>query len=45
MALRMCNIDIDINTVDKIIDLVELIEEKGYKTTIQDIQDLQEQWN
>ena len=44
MALRMCQIQIDKTILDRIIDLVELIEEKGIQTNIEDICDLQEEW-
>ena len=40
----MCNIDLPKTLTDKIIDLVELIEEKGDETTMQDIFDLQQEW-
>lgn len=43
-ALKMCDIHIPIQTLDKIIDLVELIEEKGDAVTIGDIFELQEEW-
>jgi hypothetical protein len=44
LALRMCGIQFNIELIDKIIDLVELIEEKGDKTTIKDICSLQAEW-
>lgn len=44
MALRMCKIQIDKSILDRIIDLVELIEEKGNQTSIADVCDLMEQW-
>lgn len=40
LALRMNGISFDKNTIDLIIDLVELIEEKGDNTSIKDICDL-----
>jgi hypothetical protein len=43
-ALRMCGIEINKLIIDKIIDLVELIEEKGNLTSIQDVCKLQEEW-
>jgi hypothetical protein len=45
IALRMCNIEINKVIIDKVIDLVELIEEKGDKVTISDICKLQNTWN
>lgn len=44
IALRMCKIQIDTSLLDKVIDLVELIEQKGDKTSISDICELQEIW-
>jgi DNA-binding XRE family transcriptional regulator len=44
IALRMCNIEINKSILDKVIDLVELIEEKGDSVSIQDICKLQESW-
>lgn len=44
VALRMVGITFDRKTIDKIIDLVELLEEKGDNTTIQDVCELQLQW-
>jgi hypothetical protein len=44
IALRMCNIEINKSIIDKVIDLVELIEEKGDNTSIQDICKLQAAW-
>jgi predicted RNA-binding protein len=41
-ALRMCNVEIHVRTLDLIIDLVELLEDKGDKVTIKDIFDFQE---
>lgn len=43
-ALRMVGISIPKTTVDKIIDLVELIEEKGDEVSIRDITELEYQW-
>ena len=37
IALRMCNIEIHKTILDIIIDLVELIEEKGDQVSIKDI--------
>jgi hypothetical protein len=45
IALRMCSIEINKKLLDKIIDLVKLIEEKGDEATIQDICKLQSGWN
>jgi hypothetical protein len=44
IALRMCSIEINKSIIDKVIDLVELIEEKGDETSIQDICKLQTAW-
>lgn len=43
-ALRMCNIEINYQILDKIIDLVELIEIKGDLVSIKNICNLQEEW-
>ena len=45
IALRMVGIQLDINIIDKIIDLVELIENKGDDVTIKDIVSLQQTWS
>jgi hypothetical protein len=44
IALRMCNIQINKSIIDKIIDLVELIEDKGDDASIKDICELQGSW-
>jgi hypothetical protein len=44
IALRMCQIQIDKSILDRIIDLVELIEEKADETSIADVFKLQEEW-
>ena len=44
IALRMVGIQLDINIIDKVIDLVELIENKGDDVTIKDIVSLQQTW-
>lgn len=44
IALRMVGISIPISTIDKIIDLVEPIEEKSDQVNIKDICELQESW-
>lgn len=44
IALRMVGIQSDINIIDKVIDLVELIENKGDDVTIKDIVSLQQTW-
>lgn len=44
IALRMAGIHLDINVIDKIIDLVELIENKGDSTSTKDVASLQEKW-
>jgi hypothetical protein len=45
LALRMVGISFDLNTIDKIIDLVELIESKGDDTSMKDVIDLQGEWS
>jgi len=44
VALRICGIEIHTSILDRIIDLVELIEEKGDNTTESDVLKLKEQW-
>ena len=44
VALRASDIKLPIDIIDKIIDIVELIEEKGNNTNIQDIHKLQTEW-
>ncbi|PHR23573.1 MAG: hypothetical protein COA36_16715 [Desulfotalea sp.] len=44
LALRTANINVSKHILDKIIDLVELLEEKGDDTTIRDICKLQNEW-
>lgn len=44
MALRMCGYNVDLVLIDKIIDLVELIEEKGGDTHLMDICKLKAIW-
>jgi len=44
MTLRMSDIFIDIVTLDKIIDVVELIEKKGGKTSLNDVCHLKQKW-
>lgn len=44
LALRMIGIIFDEKTIDKIIDLVDLLENKGSDVSIQDICDLQNIW-
>jgi len=44
LALRMCKIELPIPLIDKIIDLIELLEEYGDGTTIKDICKLQAAW-
>lgn len=44
VALRMCGIQIDKSIIDRIIDLVELLEKKGNNTSIDDIYNLKEEW-
>jgi hypothetical protein len=44
VALRMCGIQINRVLIDRIIDLVELIEDKGSEVALSDIGELQDQW-
>jgi hypothetical protein len=44
LALRMVGIAFDKKLIDKIIDLVELLEEKGDYVSIKDICELQKEW-
>ena len=44
IALRICNIHLHKTLIDRIIDLTELIGEKGDDTTIKDICKLQSEW-
>ena len=44
LALRMVGISFDKKTIDKIIDLVELLENKGDDTSIKDICELKVEW-
>jgi len=44
-ALTLCGYSIDNDLLDKIIDLVELIEEKGDKVRFKDIYKLQSIWD
>lgn len=45
IALRMVGIQLDISIIDKVIDLVELIENKGDDVTIKDVVSLQQTWS
>jgi len=45
IAFRMCNIEIPKKIIDKIIDIVELIEEKGDDVSIKDICKLEQEWS
>lgn len=45
IALRMCDIHINKVIIDKIIDLVELIEDKGDEVSIKDVINLQVIWS
>lgn len=44
IALRMCGYELDYQLIDNIIDLVELIEDKGDEVSIKDVQNLQSLW-
>ena len=43
-ALRMVGLGLNIDLVDKIIDLVEIIEDKGGNTSLDDVLKLQAEW-
>lgn len=45
LALRMCGIQIDKSILDRVIDVVEMLEEKGDYTTISDVANLQVEWS
>ena len=45
IALRIVGIQLDVNIIDRVIDLVELIENKGDDVTIKDIISLQQTWS
>jgi len=44
MALRMVGIQLNIDLIDRVIDLVELIEDKGGDTSLEDVIKLQAEW-
>lgn len=44
IALRMIGYNLDLTLIDRIIDLVELIEDKGDDASIKDICKLQSEW-
>ena len=44
MALRMCGIEINPKILDKVIDLVELIEDKGEDVSMKDVCALMASW-
>lgn len=44
MCLRMCGIEINYLILDKLIDLVELIKEKGDQVSLKDVCELQQEW-
>lgn len=44
VALRMCHIQIHKSILEKIIDLIELIEQKGDEVSIKDISELKNYW-
>lgn len=44
VALRCVDIRVNIHILDKIIDVIELLEEKGNNTTIDDLTNLKMQW-
>jgi len=44
IALRMCGYQLDKSLIDRIIDLVELIEDKGDDASIRDVCKLQAEW-
>lgn len=44
ITLRMCGYQLDKTLIDRIIDLVELIEDKGDDASIRDVCKLQAEW-
>ena len=44
-CLRMIGVDLPDEVIDKTIDLVELIEKKGGKTSLKDISKLESEWS
>jgi len=44
LALRMVGIKVDLEIADKIIDVIELIEQHGGETSIKDIAKLENKW-
>lgn len=44
VALRMCGMKLPYEMIDKIIDLVELIEDKGGNTSMKDVCKLEAAW-
>jgi len=44
-ALRICDIKLSLDLLDKILDLVELIEESGGEVSLKDVLILQASWN
>lgn len=45
IALRACDIKLELETIDMIIDIFELLLEKGDDTTLIDIYELKQTWN
>ncbi len=43
-ALRQVGIEVNAVILDRIIDVVELLEMKGSQTTIKDLHDLKKEW-
>ncbi len=44
IALRMAGITFDLNTIRKVIDIVELVQAKGGKVSIKDVEQLKTNW-
>lgn len=44
IALRICNIPINKNLLDDLIDVIELLEDKGGNATLSDFEDLKATW-
>jgi len=44
MCFKMANIQMPLSLIDKIIDIVELIEDKGGKTSLKDMSKLIDEW-
>jgi hypothetical protein len=45
IALRMAGITFDLNTIRKVIDIVELVQVKRGRVSIKDVEELKKNWN